>query len=58
MPATRLGRVVRFERPTTLAAHCALFVKERLPDNLVALTTGRSLRSAPMPLSSTPRSFR
>ncbi len=33
-----------------LAAHCALTVKERWPESLVALTTGLSLRSAPMPV--------
>ncbi len=33
-----------------LAAHCALSVKERWPESLVALTTGLSLRSAPMPV--------
>ncbi|KFE70161.1 serine/threonine-protein kinase PknK [Hyalangium minutum] len=33
-----------------LAAHCALVVKERLPESFVALTTGLSLRSAPMPV--------
>jgi hypothetical protein len=33
-----------------LAAHCALSVKERWPDSLVALTTGLSLRGRPRPI--------
>jgi hypothetical protein len=33
-----------------LAAHCALAVKERWPDSLVALTTGLSLRGRPRPI--------
>ncbi len=34
----------------TLAAHCALTVKERLPDRHVVLTTGLSLRHEPVPV--------
>jgi serine/threonine protein kinase/tetratricopeptide (TPR) repeat protein len=34
----------------TLAAHCALSVKERWPDSVVALTTGLSLRGRPLPV--------
>ncbi len=33
-----------------LAAHCALSVKERWPESLVALTTGLSLRGHPLPV--------
>ncbi|HYH97697.1 serine/threonine-protein kinase, partial [Hyalangium sp.] len=33
-----------------LAAHCALSVKERWPDSMVALTTGLSLRGHPLPV--------